>query len=164
MLASDALRFVLVSALAAAVLTGTVQLWMVYVARDRRSALVSGVFMPAAEAALPRLVGTDQLEAGNGLMMGTNQLAQFVGPAAAGTLIALFGQATVAGSSVASLTGIGVAMSVDAPRFAVSALTLLALRASARHRRRPARAPARSRSARASGSPSRVPACAGCSG
>lgn len=127
MLASDVLRFALVAALGTAVLTGTVQVWMVYVLA-LGFGVVSGFFMPAAEAALPRLVETEQLEAGNGLMMGVSQLAQFVGPAAAGTLIAVFGGAAVAGSQVASLAGIGVAMLVDAGSFAVSAVTLALMR------------------------------------
>ena len=53
--------------------------------------------MPAAEASLPRLLEDEQLEGGNALMMGADQLAQFVGPALAGAVIALFGASHVAG-------------------------------------------------------------------
>jgi hypothetical protein len=127
MLVSDVLRFALVAAIATAVLTGTVQLWMVYILA-LAFGVVSGFFLPAAEAALPRLVDKGQLESGNALMMGVDQLANFIGPAAAGTLIAVFGMASVAGSHVASLTGIGVALAIDAASFVVSAGTLLMLR------------------------------------
>ncbi len=96
MLVSDVLRFVLTGALAFIVLTGTVQIWMVY-ALALAFGVVSGFFMPAAEASLPRLLQSDELEGGNALMMGADQLAQFVGPALAGTLIALFGASHPAG-------------------------------------------------------------------
>lgn len=125
MLVSDALRLVLVGALAAAVLTGNVRLWMVYVLAVAFG-VVSGFFMPAAEAALPRLLSPDQLEGGNALMMGASQLATFVGPAAAGTLIAVLGGA--ASGTTASLTGIGVAMAIDAASFGVSAASLALMR------------------------------------
>lgn len=127
MLVSDGLRFVLVAALAAAVLTGAVQLWMVY-ALALGFGVVSGFFMPAAEASLPRLLESDQLEGGNALMMGVDQFAQFVGPALAGTLIALFGTAHLAGHQAGSLTGVGIAFAVDALTFAVSAATLMYIR------------------------------------
>jgi MFS family permease len=123
MLVSDALRFALTAALAAAVLTGTVQMWMVYLLA-LAFGVVSGFFLPAAESALPRVVHEDKLEAGNALMMGVTSLAQFVGPAAAGILIGLFGSQLVAGEKVASLAGIGIAFAVDGLSFAVSALCL----------------------------------------
>jgi MFS family permease len=125
MLVSDTLRFLLVGAMAAAVLTGSVRVWMVYVLAVGFGT-VSGFFMPAAEAALPRLLETDQLEGGNALMMGASQLATFAGPAAAGTLIAVLGGSSSAGA--AGLAGIGVALAVDAVSFAVSAGSLLLMR------------------------------------
>ena len=73
MLVSDALRFVIAGALAVSILTGSVQLWMVY-ALAVGFGVVSGFFMPAAEASLPRLLENKQLEAGNALMMGADQL------------------------------------------------------------------------------------------
>lgn len=124
MLVSDALRFVLVGAVAVAVLTGTVQLWMIYLLA-LAFGIVSGFFMPAAEAALPRLVEKDQLEGGNALMMGVSQFAGFVGPALAGTLIALFGASHTGASGTASLTGIGIALAIDSATFVVSAVTLM---------------------------------------
>jgi MFS family permease len=128
MLVSDVLRFVIAAALAVAILTGGVQLWMVY-ALAVSFGVVSGFFMPAAEASLPRLLQDKQLEAGNALMMGADQLMSFVGPALAGVVIALFGATQVAGSTAGSLTGVGMAFGVDALSFAVSAVTLVLLRA-----------------------------------
>jgi MFS family permease len=103
--------------LAAMILSGNVRMWMVYVLA-LSFGIVSGFFLPAAETALPRLVGKEQLEGGNALMMGATQLAGFVGPAAAGSLIALLAHA-------GSLSGVGIAMAIDAASFAVSAATLL---------------------------------------
>ena len=73
MLVSDILRFVLTAALATAILTGTAQLWMVYVLAFSFG-VVSGFFMPAAESAVPRVLESDQLESGNSMMMGADQL------------------------------------------------------------------------------------------
>ena len=124
MLLSDVVRVVLAGVLAVTVLTGTVQLWMVYTLA-LSFGVVSGFFMPAAEASLPRLLQSEQLEGGNALMMGIGQIAAFVGPALAGTLIALFGVSRVAGQQAGSLTGVGVAFGVDALSFAASAATLV---------------------------------------
>jgi MFS family permease len=128
MLVSDALRFVIAGALAVSILTGSVQLWMVY-ALAAGFGVVSGFFMPAAEASLPRLLEDKQLEAGNALMMGADQLMSFVGPALAGVVIALFGASHVAGATAGSLTGVGVAFGVDALSFAVSAAMLALMHA-----------------------------------
>lgn len=127
MLISDALRFIVTAGLAIAVLAGTAQIWMVYVLAGVFG-VVSGFFMPAAQAALPRVVDEAQLEGGNAFMMGANQLAAFVGPVAAGLLIATFGSGATAGAAqAASLTGIGVAFAVDAASFLISAVALLAM-------------------------------------
>jgi MFS family permease len=87
---------------------------------------VSGFFMPAAEAAVPWLLDHEQLEGGNALMMGAAQLMTFVGPAAAGTLIAVMTVPNVRGA--AGLRGVGIAFAVDAVSFAVSAACLLLMR------------------------------------
>jgi MFS family permease len=125
MLVSDAGRFVIVGALAVAVLTGMAQLWMVYVLAVTFG-IVSGFFLPAAQAALPRLLERDHLEGGNALMMGADQLMTFVGPAAAGTVIALFSVSKVA--AAAALVGVGIALAVDAVSFAISAGCLAFMR------------------------------------
>lgn len=128
MLFSDALRFVVTAALAAAILTGNAEVWMVYVLAGVFGT-VSGFFMPAAQATLPRVVQAEQLEGGNALMMGANQLANFVGPVAAGLLIAASGAGSAAvAEQTASLYGIGIAFAVDAASFLASAVAVLMMR------------------------------------
>jgi MFS family permease len=127
MLVSDGLRFVIAGALAVSILSGSVQLWMVYVLA-LSFGVVSGFFMPAAEASLPRLLKDEQLEGGNALMMGVAQMMSFVGPALAGTVIALFGATQVGAGQAGGLRGIGVAFAVDAASFAVSAMMLALIR------------------------------------
>ncbi len=128
MLVSDMLRFLVTAGLAAAILTGAAQMWMVYVLAALFG-IVSGFFMPAAEATLPRLLEDSQLEAGNSLMMGSNQLAGFLGPMVAGVVIAAFGvNAGTGAEQTASVTGIGAALVVDALSFLLSALCLMYVR------------------------------------
>jgi MFS family permease len=127
MLTSDGVRFLVAAGLAAAILTQSVQLWMVY-ALAVVFGTVSGFFHPAATAAIPRLLSNDDLESGNSLFQVADQAMAFLGPAVAGVLIAQFGRAVVSGEEVASLTGIGIALAFDAGSFAVSALCLALMR------------------------------------
>lgn len=128
MLVSDALRFLVTAALAGAILTGQAEMWMIYVLAATFG-IVGGFFMPAAQATMPRVLEEDELEGGNAFMMGVNQLAAFIGPVAAGTLIAAFGTAGSTGAEqTASLLGIGVAFVVDAVSFLVSAAALWLMR------------------------------------
>ena len=128
MLVSDVLRAAVTAALVTAILSGNVQLWMVY-ALAISFGVVSGFFMPAAEAAVPRLLPDSHLESGNSLIMGADQLATFVGPALAGAMIAMLSGAGTGGAATAnSLIGIGLAFGVDAATFVVSAATLLFIR------------------------------------
>jgi MFS family permease len=122
MLISDAIRLLLCAGLALAVYTNSVQMWMVY-GFALCFGLISGFFFPASSAMVPKVVGKDELQAGNSLMSGTSQLSSFLGPVLAGGLIAVF-----SGSSSIGLTGIAIALGVDALSFAVSFLTLLAMR------------------------------------
>jgi MFS family permease len=110
MLISDIVRFVLTTAMAAAVLTGSVQMWMVY-GFALGFGLVAGFAIPAENSIVPLLVTEDDLQAGNSLIMGVAQLAGFVGPTVAGAAIA---------SSSESALGIGLALAIDAATFAVS--------------------------------------------
>ncbi len=121
MLVSDILRFLITAALVYAILSGGVQLWMIYVLAISFG-IVSGFFLPAAEATIPRILPGEQLEGGNSLMMIVSQVAQFVGPAAAGTLVAVLSGA--ANANEAGLTGIAIAFAFDATTFLVSAITL----------------------------------------
>jgi hypothetical protein len=78
--------------------------------------------IPSGTSILPHVLRREQLAAANGVMMGLRQLSMFVGPLAAGGLIALFGDA--GGGAVQDATGIAAAFALDAASFALSAWTL----------------------------------------
>jgi len=118
MLISDFIRLALTSLIALAIFTGTVQMWMVYVFA-LGFGLVAGFAVPAGNSIVPMLVGKDDLQAGNSIIMGSNQLVQFVGPTIAGILI---------GKYSSSPLGVGLAFSIDAVSFAISAVCLWIMR------------------------------------
>ena len=118
MLLSDIVRLVLTGLMVLAIFTGTVQMWMVY-AFALGFGLVSGFAVPASNSIVPMLVKEEDLQAGNSIMMATSQLVQFVGPTIAGILIGRF---------ASSALGIGLAFSIDAASFAVSAVCLWIMR------------------------------------
>jgi MFS family permease len=128
MLASNAVRLVAVGALGVIVLTGTVEMWMLYA-----FALVFGVadafFYPAQSAIVPELVSGEQLQQANGIVQGTAQFTTLVGPAAAGVAIAAFTGAAVS----PGLEGVGWAMIIDAATFVASLATLLLITARKAH-------------------------------
>lgn len=127
MLVSDAVRFGLTAFIATAILGGFVELWHVYVLAIVFGT-VSGFFSPAANASIPRLLTDRELESGNALMRMAETAASFVGPALAGLLIALFGSTVIGDATTTSLTGIGIAIGVDALTFLVSAVLLIPIR------------------------------------
>ncbi len=122
MLGSDLVRLLLTGAMAFVVLTGTVQMWMLY-AFGLGFGLVAGFAIPASTSIVPMLVGNQDLQAGNSIMMGITQLTGFVGPTVAGILI---------GRYASSSLGIGLAFAVDAASFAVSAACLWLMRGGGR--------------------------------
>jgi MFS family permease len=115
MIASDSLRLGLTFLMALAVLSGNVHLWMLYVF-NLGFGLVAGFAIPATNSIVPMLVEERDLQAGNSVILGSNQLVGFIGPTAAGLLIAGFSK---------SLLGIGLAYGLDALSFAVSACALI---------------------------------------
>lgn len=125
MIGSDVLRCAIAAGVALAVATGTVQVWMIY-ALALAFGLISGFFLPAAEATLPRIVDERQLAGGNSLMMIATQVAQFVGPALAGSVIALLAHSGA--DAGAELSGVVVAFGIDAASFAVGLITLALMR------------------------------------
>lgn len=127
MLTSDIIRFGLSAVLAACILTGHIQIWMIYLIAVAFGT-VSGFFHPAANATIPRILDDEHLASGNSLFQMADEGAAFIGPAAAGVLIALFGQSVIGGEEVTTLNGIGVAFAVDAVTFAISALCLALMR------------------------------------
>src|SRR5262245_23253809 len=75
---------------------------------------LEGLFLPPSYAILPDVLSDDELPAGNALNTALESAASFVGPALAGVVVAVFSP--------------GVALTIDAATFVVSAATLLALR------------------------------------
>ena len=120
MLVSNAVRLVAAAVLGLVVVGGAAELWMLYV-----FALVFGVadafFYPAQFAITPELVSGEQLQQANGLTQGMTQLSVLLGPALAGITIA--GLEAVGSSP--GVTGIGIALLVDALTFVVSLVALL---------------------------------------
>lgn len=125
LLASATSRAVLVGLLAGLILLGVVQLWMLFVL-----ALCFGFAdafaTPAGAALLPRLVDDKQLAPANALFQGAFQVSGIVGPAAAGLLIAFFGDDASEGG--ANLFGIGIAFLIDATTFIAVVMSLYFLR------------------------------------
>jgi MFS family permease len=80
--------------------------------------------IPAGESILPMMVKEEQLEAANGMVIGTTQLAQIIGPMCAGLLIwwltDIFGATTVN-----EQRGIALAFGIDALTFLISIIMLL---------------------------------------
>ena len=122
MLISDVIRFVLTTLMALVVFTGTVQMWMLY-AFGLGFGLVAGFAIPAGNSIVPMLVEQQDLQAGNSVMMGVEQLVGFIGPTIAGILIGRFSKSPL---------GIGLAFALDAASFAVSAVTLWIMRGGGR--------------------------------
>src|SRR4029079_3004046 len=79
---------------------------------------LEGLFLPPSYAILPDILSDDELPAGNALNTALESAASFVGPALAGLLVAVFTP--------------GVALTIDAATFVVSAATLLAIRVTPR--------------------------------
>ena len=120
MLVSDGLRCALTGLLAALVLTGSVQLWMVYIL-SLLGGLISSFFTPASSSMVPQILEAEQVQGGNSVMQGSAQLSIFIGPVLAGALIAAFAGKAGAGGN---MEGTGVAFAFDSLTFLVSAVTL----------------------------------------
>jgi MFS family permease len=110
MLYSNAFRAVVVGILAALVLTGTAELWHLFVIAGIFG-VVDALFYPAVQSIIPMLVDEPSLPPANALMQGSQQLAGLIGPALAGLVIAS--------------VQLGVAFVVDAVSFAIAAIALL---------------------------------------
>ncbi len=122
MLVSNVLRMLLVFLLAGLVLTGFVEMWMIYLLA-LMFGLADAFFYPAQSAIVPRLVSDEQLQPANALMQGTWQLSLFAGPVLAGVLITVMAGDPAAAAD-GDLRGIGIALAIDALTFLASAVTL----------------------------------------
>jgi len=118
MLISDAIRLALTAAMTVLVLSGAIQLWMLYFF-SLAFGIVAGFSIPASNSIVPTLIPEQDLQAGNSISMGTAQLASFIGPTIAGVLIGRFSD---------SMLGIGLAYAIDTLSFSASILALWLLR------------------------------------
>ena len=113
MFGSNALRTVVVSIIAALVLSGHAQLWQLYIL-----ALIFGTvdafFHPALNTIVPMLVSERLLSPANALVQIMQQLSGLVGPAIAGVVVAA--------------VNTGPAFTFDAASFAVATLTIWLVR------------------------------------
>jgi MFS family permease len=117
MIGSNIARLAAVTLLAALVLGGAVQTWMLFVLAAVYG-VADGFFFPAQTAIVPQLAAIDQLSTANAIIQGLDQVAQFIGPVLAGVLIA-----SVAAGSL-GLEGVGLALAADAATFIVSVVLL----------------------------------------
>ena len=136
---SNIMRIALSVSLAALILTGLAQLWLIYI-----FALLKGIsdsfYYPAQMAIVPRVVPTERLRQSNTLIHTTAEMGGFIGPMAAGGLIALFatgngapvlstaGDPNLPSVAGANLTGIGLAFAVVGLVIFVSTLLLSLIR------------------------------------
>jgi MFS family permease len=120
MLTADAVRCVLVAALAALAARHAVSLALLGPVAVLLGA-GEGVFLPASFSIMPTIVNSGQLAAGNSLSTAMVQVGSLAGP--------------VLGGLVVSGVGTATAFAVDAATFAVSAGSLALIRAHARSER-----------------------------
>ncbi len=113
MLIADTIRMLLVGLLAVLALVGHPGLWQLCAIAVPLGAL-GGAFMPAAQSILPETLSSEELQAGNGLMMSAMQGANLVGSAIAGVIVAAFTA--------------GAGLAIDAGTFLVSAVSLALMR------------------------------------
>ncbi len=114
MVGADVVRTVSMGIAAALLLTGSVEIWQLAVlyAIDGGA---TAFFNPASNALVPQIVPRWRLQEANALLELSRSLGRVVGPALAGIMLGL-------GSP-------GAALAVDAGTFAISAVTLVGLRA-----------------------------------
>jgi MFS family permease len=113
MIASDVIRTICQAVVAALLLTGSAEVWMLVVLSAVYGACAA-IFMPALMGLIPQTVPPDRLQEANALLGFTRSLANVAGPVVAGLVIAL--------------GGAGDVIAMDALTFAVSAACLIALR------------------------------------
>jgi len=113
MVTSDLVRAAVQITGAVLLLTGAAQIWQLAVLAAIHGA-AEAFFRPAAGAIMPQLVPADRLQQANALMGLSDNFGWMVGPAVAGTLVALIGA--------------GGAIAVDGATFLVSAAFLISVR------------------------------------
>ncbi|MGH8182694.1 MAG: MFS transporter [Rhodanobacteraceae bacterium] len=112
--------------LAVLVLTGSIQMWMVYLLA-LGIGLSTAFAYPAGSAILPQLVQPQQLRPANAAFMGMRQLSMIGGPVLAGFVIAL-GAHHSSAQALQDARGLGMAFSIDAASFVFSLVSLAMIR------------------------------------
>jgi MFS family permease len=123
MVAADLLRVATQGAMAAVLIAGVAEVWML-AAFAAVTGIGTGLFNPASTGLLPELVSPAHLQPANALRSSAVSAGEILGPIMAGVLVAT--------------AGAGVAIAVDAATFAASAACLAALRLPARTEMSPA--------------------------
>ncbi len=113
MVVSDLVRLASQGLLAALLISGSAEVWMLAVLSGVTGA-AGGFFNPAAVGLLPGIVPAERLQEANGVRAAVYSVSEIAGPVLAGALIAAFGA--------------GWALGIDAATFAVSAAFLVRLR------------------------------------
>lgn len=111
MIGADVVRLVTQSAMAAASLTGTPDLWQIVVL-SAISGAAAAMFQPGVSSMVPQVAS--DLQRANATLRVADAMAQLLGPALSGVLV--------------GVGGAGLVFVVDAGTFAVSAVCLLLLR------------------------------------
>jgi MFS family permease len=114
MLLADLLRFLLSAFLAAAIFSGSLQIWMVFIYTFLMGAIY-GIFEPASGSIVPRILPGKDLQNGNLLVQGSTQIIGILGPILASGFIVIFPD---------EIMGIAILIAVDSLTFLVSLLTL----------------------------------------
>jgi MFS family permease len=109
MLASNAVRIVITGILALLVITGTTQLWMLFVL-SFAFGIVDAFFHPAYMAILPMIVAEEDLGKANAVTQGTALIVSSIGPGVGGVLV--------------KALGMGSAFVLDTISFVVATFTL----------------------------------------
>lgn len=126
LLASRGVNALLIALLAILVLSGTIQMGLLY-ALAFGIGLSTAFAYPASTAILPQLLEPQQLHAANAVMMGVRQLSMLLGPALAGFVVT-FGSSAVSKTALADSRGMGLAFTIDAISFAFSLASLYLIR------------------------------------
>lgn len=113
MVAADLVRVVSQGTMAALLIGGVAEIWMLALLAGVTGA-ATGFFSPASTGLLPEVVLADQLQPANALRGSAAATGEILGPALGGILVAA--------------AGAGWAIGIDAATFAVSAACLAALR------------------------------------
>ena len=112
MLVGGLARGLVMGILAILALTDTVQLWQLFVGAFLVGT-IAAFFLPASTSMLPRLVPSEQLEAGNAFMTLSRFGAMVLGPVLAGAIVAAIGA--------------GAAFAADAAGYALAGLLVMLL-------------------------------------